>query len=133
MTVMVIFFEAIKLLEKAKTEIFLTSLIFMLFIFDRESAINFVKILIVFTLSSNIMKNHFSHLIIKLSDHESGRIYEYTFIAIFTFFIFIEIEFLLNGLYVYAFFTFIFLLVFTGAALYLFEGGESKQAAGCKK
>ena len=126
-------FETKTLFGKAKTEIFLTSLILMLFIFDKQSAINFVKMVVLFTLSSNIMKNHFSHLLIKLSNHGNGRIYEYTFSAIFTFFIFIEIEFLLNGLYVYAFFTFIFLLVFTGAALYLITRGESKQAARCKK
>ncbi|KYK35924.1 MAG: hypothetical protein AYK19_01585 [Theionarchaea archaeon DG-70-1] len=111
--------DVIKLVEKVKTEILLAFLILLLFVFDKDSAIDSTRMLIVFILSSNIMKNHFSHLIIKLSDHGNGRIYEYTSIAIFSFFIFIEIEFLLNGVYIYAFLAFILLLVNASVTLHL--------------
>lgn len=126
-------FDFLKLFEKMKTEMFLTFLFLVLFIFDRKSAIDFVRMLIVFILSSYIMKNHFSHLIIRLSNRGNGRIYEYTFVAIFTFFIFIEIEFLLNRLYIYAFLTFVSLLVFVGIALCFVAGGKSYQATESEK
>lgn len=122
-----------KLSKKMDAGIYLLILIIVLFIFDRESAINFVKILITYILSSRIVKDDFSHLIIKLSDYGNGRICEYTLRAVFTSFIFLEIEFLLNRMYTYTLLAFIFLLVFAGIALHLIARGEIHQTVKDKK
>lgn len=106
-------------LGKIESSISLTFLLLMLIIFDKSSAISFVKILIIFTVSSKIIENHFSHLVIKLSKDRNNRIIEYAFSGIFTFFIFIVIEFMLNGLYTYTICIFFGLLVFTCVTLYI--------------
>lgn len=116
------------ILEEMKSEILLASLLIMLFVFDRESAIDFSKILIIFLLSSKIIKNDFSHLIFKkLNKEGNNRIYEYVFSSIFTIFVFVIIEFLLNKMFFYTLFAFICLLVFTGGVLYIITRREKHQ------
>lgn len=106
-------------LGKIEFSISLVFLLLMLIIFDRSSAISFVKILSIFTISSKIIKNHFSHLVIKISKYRKNRIIEYAFSGIFTFFIFIVIEFMLNGLYTHTICIFFGLLVFTCVTLHI--------------
>lgn len=116
-----------------KTEIFLGFLLSILFAFKRSSATYFVEIIIIFVLSSEIMKKQFSHLIIKLSKRGSNRMYEYVFSSIFTFFIFITIEFLLNRMYNYTFYAFICLLLFACGVLRLITKREDNQIRENKK
>ena len=73
------------------------------------------------------MKSQFRHLKIKLSKNENNRILEYMLSAIFSFFIFIVIEFLLNSLYLYTFYAFICLLVFCSGVFYLVMKRQNHQ------
>jgi len=102
----------------------LAFLLLMLFIFDRKSAVDFLKILTTFIISSMIIKSYFSCLIDKLIKDRNENVYKYLFSAIFTVFIFIEIEFLLNKVYSYALCAFVCLLIFTGGSLYFATKGE---------
>lgn len=110
--------EKMQLFENLKKEILLASLILMLFIFDRSSAIDVVEKLIIIFISSKILRN-FSHMIARFGKGENNRIYEYTFHALFLLFIVIVIDFQLNEMYCYTFYTFVCLLIFVGAVFYL--------------
>lgn len=107
--------------EKMEFYILLALLLLILFKFDEKSAINFLKILIIFTLSSIIIKTHFFPIIEKLIEYRNKNIYENMLSTILTVFIFLEIEFLLNKEYPYAFCVFVCFLVFTGGVLYLLQ------------
>ena len=108
-----------QLLEKLKNEILLVFLIIVISIFQKSSVIYFLEILVVLIITSEIMKSQFPHLKITLSKDKNDRILEYMLSAIFSFFIFITIEFLMNRLYLYTFYAFICLLVFCGGVFYL--------------
>ncbi len=110
--------------------IILALLLLILFIHDRFLPMIYVKTLVEFIISYIIVKHHFSPIIEKLVKNEDKSIYVYVFNAIYTFFVFIEIEFLLNRTYSYAFYAFLGLLLFTGGLLYLSPRGKSDQTAG---
>jgi DNA integrity scanning protein DisA with diadenylate cyclase activity len=110
--------KTMQFFKKKGDYILLALLLTILFVFDEKSAIDFLKIFIVFVISSMIIKNYFSSLLDNLIKNGEKSIYEYVFSAIFTAFIFIEIEFLLNKIYSYAFCVFLCLLIFTGVSFY---------------
>ena len=123
-----IILEMIHVSEKVKCEISIIFLSSLLFISNSKLAIDFLEILIVYVLSLKVTKDHFSHLVIKLSKQGKERICEYTLGAVFTIFVFVEMEFLLNRLYILAFSNFVVLLFFTAIALYFIVRGEALQA-----
>lgn len=110
--------KTMQFFKKEEDYILLFLLLTILFVFDEKSAIDFLEIFIVFVISSMIITKYFSPLIEKLINSGEENIYEYVFSAIFTAFIFIEIEFLLNRVYSYAFCAFLCLLIFTEISLY---------------
>lgn len=116
-------FSKVKISKQKDFYILTALLLTILFKFDRSAAINFIKILFTFTLSQKIMKNQF--LIIINSLNKNGKnLFEYTLSIVFTFFIFVEIDFLLNRLYTHALLALIFLLGFVIAFFYLIEKGK---------
>ncbi len=114
--------------ERVEFLILLAFLVLVLLALDKSSAVDFLKILTIYLISARIMKRDFSHIIPILSKDGKNRLYEYILSAIFTFFIFIEVEFLLNKFFIYALFAFSCLLIFTIGIFYFVAGNQNYEA-----
>ena len=116
-------FTEIKFSKQKDFYILTALLLSILFKFDRPSAINFIKILFTFILSQKIIKEEFSDILNLISINGKNLI-EYALGAVFSIFIFIEIDFLLNRLFTHVFLALIFFLGFVIAFFYLIEKGN---------